>query len=528
MTEIGLLMLSTLLSEDLTCVAAGQLIHRGAMSPAAGITGCLLGIFLGDVGLWLIGRLVVRKIITWPRLVRMVDSAVAPLNDRVGAIAFAARFIPGARLPTYLAMGAADVSAATFCFWTLLAAIVWTPLIVLMVANLGTSIVKPLEIYFGTNALIFIAAILISAAITRVMVLSFSELGRNKLKARIALLWHWEFWPAWIFYIPLIPWLAWLSLRHRGFMTITAANPGIPHGGFVGESKFQILKSLASRHVSPTFLIHGGEQESRIIKFDRIMNQNQLSFPVILKPDAGQRGSGVKLIHSRTQAIEHLEQYDGDIIVQPYHAGPYEAGIFYYRIPGESAGHILSITDKVFSQIVGDGKSTLQQLIWRHPRYRMQAGMFLSRHEAELSRILKNGECFRLAVAGNHCQGTMFLDGSHLLTAQLERQIDQIARTFEGFYFGRFDVRYSDVERFRAGEDLTIIELNGVTSESTNLYDPAWSLLRAYRMLFRQWSILFQIGAANRVRGQPISSWRELLNDVRGFYFSPPINPLAD
>ena len=52
--------------------------------------------------------------------------------------------------------------------------------------------------------------------------------------------------------------------------------------------------------------------------------------------------------------------------------------------------------------------------------------------------------------------------------------------------------RYSDVEKFRAGQDLFIIELNGVTSEATNLYDPTWSLLRAYQLLFKQWHILFR------------------------------------
>jgi hypothetical protein len=79
-------------------------------------------------------------------------------------------------------------------------------------------------------------------------------------------------------------------------------------------------------------------------------------------------------------------------------------------------------------------------------------------------------------------------------------------------------VRYGDVGRFRAGEDFTVIELNGVTSESTNIYDPSWSLGRAYRTLFRQWAILFRIGSENRRRGQrPSSAWG-LLRDVVSYY----------
>ena len=49
--------------------------------------------------------------------------------------------------------------------------------------------------------------------------------------------------------------------------------------------------------------------------------------------------------------------------------------------------------------------------------------------------------------------------------------------------------------------NIRIIELNGVTSESTDIYDPKNSLWAAYRVLFRQWRLAFEIGAANRRRG---------------------------
>jgi hypothetical protein len=62
-------------------------------------------------------------------------------------------------------------------------------------------------------------------------------------------------------------------------------------------------------------------------------------------------------------------------------------------------------------------------------------------------------------------------------------------------------MRYSDVDAFKAGKDIAIVELNGVTSESTNLYDPRRSLFSAYRILFEQWAILFRIGEANRRLG---------------------------
>jgi hypothetical protein len=75
--------------------------------------------------------------------------------------------------------------------------------------------------------------------------LACTSAGRGKLIARVSRLWRWEFWPSWLFYLPVLPWLAYLSLRYGRVLTWTAANPGIPHGGVVGESKHAILAIAA-------------------------------------------------------------------------------------------------------------------------------------------------------------------------------------------------------------------------------------------------------------------------------------------
>jgi hypothetical protein len=189
------------------------------------------------------------------------------------------------------------------------------------------------------------------------------------------------------------------------------------------------------------------------------------------------------------------------LLLQAAHDGPYEAGVFYVRRPGEVKGRIFSITDKRFPWIVGDGGSTLEALVRADPRYRLQADVFLTRHALDRDRVLALGDRFRLAQAGNHCQGTQFLDGRALLTPALEARIDAIAQGFDGFFFGRFDVRYRDRDAFMAGTDLAIVELNGVTSEATHIYDPAGSLWQAWRTLAEQWSLAFAIGAENMARG---------------------------
>ena len=82
--------------------------------------------------------------------------------------------------------------------------------------------------------------------------------------------------------------------------------------------------------------------------------------------------------------------------------------------------------------------------MWAHPRYRLQASTFLTRHSHSLDRVLGPGERMQLAIAGNHAQGTLFRDGTHLWTPALERRIDEIAQSYPGFFVGRFDVRYAE------------------------------------------------------------------------------------
>src|SRR4029079_14031531 len=91
-----------------------------------------------------------------------------------------------------------------------------------------------------------------------------------------------------------------------------------------------------------------------------------------------------------------------------------------------------------------------------------------------------------------------------------------------------FDVRYSDVEAFTAGRDLAIVELNGVTSESTDIYDPDGSLWSAYRTLFEQWRIIVAIGRANGQAGARTASIARLLGLAWSHVTTRPALSLSD
>lgn len=518
------LVAATFVSEDATCIAAGLLIHGGCLHWTVGVSACFVGIVAGDLGLWLLGRLFGPRVLAWGWVQRRLPSRrldeIGRWFDRRGwAVVFAARCLPGARVPVYLAAGVLGRQARWFAFYAVVAAVVWTPTLVLLVAAAGGAIVGPLHALLGhawAAVAVAVAAVWLGVRLAATLAAPF---GRERLWAAASRVWRWEFWPAWLFYLPLAPWLAYLALRRGGLMAATAANPGIvPHGGVVGESKFAILSKLPTEWIVPSVLVEPAPVDERVGCVIREMAARGWSFPLILKPDAGQRGAGLRKIHDPAAMRSCFEANPRAVLAQTYHPGPFEAGVFYTRIPGEPRGRIFSITDKLFPVLIGDGVSTAEALVWRHPRFRMQASTFLSRLDGQALRVLGADERLPLAVAGNHCQGALFRDGGGLRTPALEAAIDSIAQQFEGFHFGRFDVRYGDPDEFRAGLGFRIVELNGVTSESTNLYDPAWSLLRAYRVLFEQWAILYRIGAENRRRGVPASSLARVLADARAYY----------
>ena len=516
----GLLALATLISEDLTCIWAGVMAAEGRTGFVFAAMACLIGIFVGDILLFLAGRLIGRTVLHHAPLkwvVREIDvERCSAWFERKGMNAILlSRFLPGTRLPTYFAAGLLDTSFLKFAFYFLIAATVWTPLLV------GTSMLlgrHAIESALMTNHLLSrlaITAILIFVFVRLLLRLSTFR-GRRLLIGRLGRLLRWEFWPSWVFYPPVVFYICFLGLKHRSLTLFTSANPAIEEGGFVGESKGKILRGLGKEHESHSLIAAWSllekslSQETRMDRALQFMHGHRLSFPVVLKPDSGERGSGVVVVRSVTEMEDYLRLAAGrDIIIQEHIAG-LEFGVFYFRYPQSERGAVFSITTKLFPCVIGDGESTVEHLILKDDRAVCMARTYIDAQGDRLWYVPAKGESVQLIEIGTHCLGSIFLDGSEIRTEKMERAIDQLARGFEGFYFGRFDIRTPSLTDFRQGENFKVIELNGVTSEATSIYDPKNSLLTAYRVLFSQWRIAFEIGTQNRARGFKVASFRRL------------------
>ena len=502
MGQYFLIAAATFGSEDLTCIATGALIAAGRIGFVPGVLACLAGIYFGDLLLYFSGRLIGRPVLRWRPLRRLLtedklDRASAWLAERGAGVVILSRFTPGLRLPTYVAAGLLKTRFWTFAFYFLLAAILWTPALVGAAVVLGRSLPR---IAFAGPAL------LLAGISLRKLRCAWQT--RRRLLGSLRRRTQWEFWPPWSAYIPVVPYVLFLGMKHRCLTLFTAANPGIPSGGFVGESKSAILENLV--RVPDFKLLPCYFALPAVTDF---MAKRGLSYPLVLKPDVGERGSGVAIARNDSDVSAYCKTAAGETIVQKY-VGGLEFGIFYYRYPGESEGRIFSITEKRFPVVFGDGSSTIAELVLRDERAVCLADLYLSRLRRAADEVPAAGESVALAELGSHCRGAIFLNGAGLETEALRSAVDATAKAHPGFYFGRFDVRSPSIEELKAGR-FQVLELNGVSAEATHIYDPSVNLFEAYRVLFRQWTIAFEIGAMNREADHQPLSFREFVQLLR-------------
>ncbi|MBC9888359.1 MAG: alpha/beta fold hydrolase [Opitutae bacterium] len=516
-----LLALATLVSEDLTCIGAGLLAAKGVIGFIPATLACLIGIFIGDILLYLAGRLLGRKGAQKAPLRWVISEAdltrSAQWFERRGMLLiFLTRFFPGTRLPTYFTAGLLGVGILRFSFFFLLAATVWTPLLVGLSAWLGGQMLAWFEIYQDYALLGLIGVILSLFFVIKFMVPLFSHRGRRLLLGKWIRFSHWEFWPLWKFYPPVVLYVIWLALKHRNPVWFTATNPGMPRSGLVLESKHRILQALQSSVAPFALLPKELDRREKFRQFKDLQKRSEFKYPVILKPDVGERGLGVVVTKTDQDAKAYFKKSRDDIIVQEYVEG-LEYGIFYYRFPEDETGHIYSITDKRFIAVSGDGEKTVEQLILDDPRAVAMAPFFIKKHAGKLFDVLPPKTCLVLAEIGTHSRGCLFLDGPRLTTPELTAAIARISKAYPGFYFGRYDVRVPSVQHLQRGEGIRVIELNGITSEATSIYDPRNSLYEAYRILFRQWDLASEIARQNRKSGVEPAPLRQVIGQYMDY-----------
>lgn len=518
------LAMGTLVSEDLTCVTAGVLAGRGTIPFGVAGIGCIVGILLGDLVLYGLGavfgkRMTHSRWLNWWISEKRLESGAALFERHGGKLVFSSRFLPGTRVPVYVAAGMLGYPLPRFALFMAIAVAIWTPALVGFSMVLGDGILDWLGAYQRMAFLSFLAVVLLIWAIVQLVVPLFSWRGRRLLLSKWRRLTEYEFWPMSVFYLPVYGYLLFLMWKHRSLTAFTAANTTMPHGGFALESKREILDSLAEPAdgcgVAPFVSLSANDDHlDRWEILERFLETSDQRYPLVLKPDIGERGQGVAVVRDDESVQKYLGRCKEDVIAQKFAPG-LEFGVFYYRRPDAEMGEIFSITEKKLLSVTGDGERTLEELILADDRAMRMARYFLKRFGPRIAEVPLQGESVPLTELGTHCRGALFLDASEHATPELRKTVDTFSKQFEGFHFGRYDLRVPSIDDLRGGRNLIVLELNGVSSESTNIYDPKHRIWDAWRTLWRQWEIAFEIGAANALRGGRQSESMELIKLIR-------------
>lgn len=322
-----------------------------------------------------------------------------------------------------------------------------------------------------------------------------------------------EFRPGYIFDIPVYVYFAYLAIRSKHLVFFSNINPKMMLSGFAGYGKHEDLDKFDPKLLPTTLFITKGHDHGHI---EQQMKQQGIKYPCIAKPTLGRTGRDVKKIHNTKQLKIYLKRVHEDMLIQEFIDYPIEFWIFYYRIPNEEKWHITWIVEKKFMFLHGDGKRTFEQLIYHHPRAKYYYNQLKEEYPEKWTSILTEWEKFQLNYIGNHCRGSIFYDVSHIITPQLENIIDEITKKVPEFYYGRYDIKTKNIENLYAG-NFKIIELNGMGSLPTHIYDPKHTVRNAYKTLFQHRKIAYRISKENKKRGHKFMPFKEMYKIVKKY-----------
>src|SRR5947207_7522783 len=222
------IVLLSFVSEDAAAVSSALSIFGGPFSWRVGLLSCFAGIWLGDLGLYSLARCAGKNLLhtRWAR--RFADPCAINRCEKVfsrhsSVALITSRFVPGTRLPTYLAAGLFGMPLRRFALITAIGGLVWV------------SGVFALTKIFGTHVLLWFTSgqtKIASVVLTGLVVLGAILLLRkaHRVASITQRLRQWEFWPAWIFYMPVMIYYLFLAIRYRSFTLPTPANPGMHNG----------------------------------------------------------------------------------------------------------------------------------------------------------------------------------------------------------------------------------------------------------------------------------------------------------
>ncbi|MBI1224906.1 MAG: hypothetical protein GC192_06680 [Bacteroidetes bacterium] len=338
----------------------------------------------------------------------------------------------------------------------------------------------------------------------------FAKIKRSRTWVTLT---NWEYWPMWAANLPLVLIIAYFALRARRLLFFTVVNPVIETSGMWGESKFNILRRIPDSHVPATVFVKKGTDFQAVMEKMRSVGLDK--WPVIAKPDIGERGFLVKKIKNEAELQDYLSKNQINFLIQKLVDEPLELAVMCHRMPGSAATTVSSICVKETLKVTGDGHSSIHQLMQRSDRANLQLERFEREQPALMHQVPALGQTLELEPIGNHCRGTMFLNGNEHIDPALTQVFETVLSQMEEIHYGRFDMKCRSIEHLRSTGEFKVMEFNGIGAEPAHIYDPAYPMLKKYRDIYRHWKVIYQISKAQAANGIKPMTLKEAIESFR-------------
>lgn len=284
--------------------------------------------------------------------------------------------------------------------------------------------------------------------------------------------------------------------RFRSLTFFSAVNPAIPFGGMLDDRKSDIDPIIPKKYRPKTikYLINEPLEKQLLAA--------GIQAPFIVKPDVGLKGYKVRYFESKEDANIFLsQQAEAEAwIIQSYIDFKREFSILYYHNPIKKDYGVLSLIEKQYPIIKGDGKKNIKTLIEESKNVNIDKVWILEKWVNKWDEVLPEGEQLIIDNIGNYSRGSSFHSMMDQVTPTLVQKCKSIFDEFEGVHFFRMDLKADSLEAFLEG-DFKVIEINGAKGEPLHIYDRQHSFWSNIKDIHKHWKILSEIVTAKQKSG---------------------------
>jgi|GEM_PF-698340 len=254
----------------------------------------------------------------------------------------------------------------------------------------------------------------------------------------------------------------WNSVASGKFFFYTVNNPSMHYGGAFLDRKTTLLRQLREDWI-PKGFSHTG-------RLDEL--PEGIEFPVIAKPDKGVTGIGIKKCRGLVELNAYLNAAGAmRVRIESFVDLPLEFGVMFYYHPKTKESEI-SIVEKRYPRVIGDGELTLKTLIAQAARRnrKLRVEEIHRRLINRLNKVPDEGEEIVLDYVGNGTNGSTFHEVPMVRdTKKLRAFLVEELYAQAGICFTRMDVKATSLDALLAG-DFILIEHNGVKSEPLQIF----------------------------------------------------------